>query len=258
MISVYLDCQPEQQDELIAELNERGTLGVLETGVGVRAWFEDSAGLEDLIVRFDGHVLAEDEGDEDWVRRTQESFPPLEIGERFWLAPPWNQEPAPPGRLRLEINPGAACGTGWHECTQMCLAAMERYVRPGDRALDVGVGSGILSAAALLLGAASVVGCDVDFDAVAIARERLGPHVFAGTVGAVRTDWADVAIANISEPVVMALLPELRRVSHRTLILSGFASIEPVPGTVEILERNGWRCVVTASRPRPDTNPEPG
>lgn len=249
MISVYLECRPEEQDELVAELNERGTLGVLETGAGVRAWFDDGVYLEDLIARYDGHVLIEEDSDEDWVRRTEESFPPLEIGERFWLAPPWNQNPAPPGRMRLEINPGAACGTGWHECTQMCLAAMERYVLPGDRVLDVGVGSGILSAAALLLGAGFVAGCDIDIEAVAIAKERLGGHVFAGTADAVRSGCADVLIANISAPVVLELLREFRRIARRTLILSGFSSIGEIPGTLEILDRNGWRCVVATSRP---------
>ncbi len=242
MISVYLECDPEQQDELIAELNERGTLGILETGAGIRAWFEEGVHLDDLIRRFDGELLQEDE--QDWVQRTQDSFPPLEIGQRFWLAPPWNQDPPPPGRIRLEINPGAACGTGWHQCTQMCLEAMERHVRAGDRVLDVGVGSGILSVAAGLLGASAVFGCDIDIDAVAIAGERLGGRVFAGTVDAVRAASADVIVANISAPVVTALLTEFRRVGRRVLILSGFASLPPQLGTLEILEREGWQCVV--------------
>jgi ribosomal protein L11 methyltransferase len=244
MISIYLECGAEDRDALIAELHERGTAGILELGSGVRAWFDDEAQVRDLAERYDGEVLPED--DEDWERRTRESFPPLAIGERFWLAPPWNNDAVPPGRMRLEMNPGMACGTGWHPCTQMCLEAMEHHVYPGDAVLDAGTGSGILSAAAALLGATLVVGCDIDFESVAIARERVGGRVFAGSVDAVRAQAFDVVVANISEPVVTALLPDFRRVCRKdgVLILSGFGPMEPVPGTVETLHRDGWQCLI--------------
>ena len=73
---------------------------------------------------------------------------PMLAGERFFLVPPWCDDPAPPGRLRLEIYPGMACGTGRHPATQLCLEALERTVRPGMTLVDVGTGSGILSAGA--------------------------------------------------------------------------------------------------------------
>src|SRR5204863_7377462 len=101
----------------------------------------------------------------DWVQATQDAWPPLFVGEKFFVVAPWRTEPTPPGRLRLEINPGIQCGTGQHPCTQLCLQAMERVLRPGDRVLDVGSGSGILSIAAALLGAAMVVACDLDPEA---------------------------------------------------------------------------------------------
>ncbi len=244
MISIYLECAATGQDALIAELYDRGTLGILELGSGVRAWFDDGADLYDLIESYDGHVMADDE--EDWVGRTEQSFPPLEIGERFWLVPPWNADPPPAGRVRLEINPGLACGTGWHACTQMCLEALERYVRPGDWVFDVGTGSGILTAAAALLGAGYTAACDVDYDAVTIARDRIGPRVFQGSADAVAIARFDVIVANISAPVVEALRPEFRGILRPsgTLILSGFPEIAPIPGTVELLAKDGWQCVV--------------
>ncbi len=242
MISLYLECGASQQDVVIAELYERGTLGVLELGSGLRAWFDDSVDIQDLVIRYDGEILAEDE--QDWAQRTRDSFPPIAIGERFWLVPPWNGDPAPPGRMRLEINPGSACGTGWHQCTQMCLEAMERYVRKGFSVLDVGTGSGILAVAADLLGARLVIGCDVDLDAVRVARERVGDGVFAGTANAVCDAAFDVVVANISAPVVTALLPELRRVGRGVLILSGFSEGMMLPTAIEINERDGWRCIV--------------
>ena len=152
----------------------------------------------------------------------------------------------PEGRLRLEVNPGMACGTGWHPCTQMCLEAMERYVEPGAAVLDVGIGSGILTVAARLLGAGCAVGCDIDAEAVAIARERIGGSVFVGSADSVRSAAIDVVIANISAAAVNELLPEFRRVARPAgrLILSGFRRVETHESAVESLEREGWMCVV--------------
>jgi ribosomal protein L11 methyltransferase len=248
MISVYLDCDPAEADELLAELYERGTVGVQELVSGLRAWFEDGVDLRDLIERYRGEVVREEE--EDWVRRTEDSFPPIAIGERLWLAPPWNHESPPPGRLRLEINPGLACGTGWHECTQLCLEAIEQYLRPGGSLLDVGVGSGILSAAAQLLGADRVIGCDIDRDSAAIARERIGNRVFVGTAHAARSHQFDVVVANISGPAVEALLPELLRVCRAggVLILSGFQVRPDMEDPLEIRERGGWLAMVVRTQ----------
>lgn len=243
MFSVYLECGATERDELLAELNERGTLGVLELSTGLRAWFDDGAGITDLVDRYDGAVVDEPASDEDWARRNEESFPAFAIGERFWLTPPWNSDPVPAGRLRLEINPGMACGTGWHECTQLCLEALEREVRPGDRVLDVGTGSGILSVAARLLGAITVISCDIDPDACASARERLASNtVFIGAADAVAADSFDIVVANISAEVVRDLLPEFERTGQRVLILSGFPQ-SPL-AAAEIHTKGLWECAV--------------
>src|SRR5262249_34957556 len=152
---------------------------------------------------------------ENWVTRTEEAWPPLLIGKKFFLVAPWNSEPTPPGRLRLEINPGLQCGTGRHPCTQMCLEAMEEIVRPGDAVLDGGSGSGILSIAAKLLGAGRVVACDIDPDAA-----RPVPF-FIGSVEAARSGAFDVVVANINEDVMGPMRADLERVAPRR-ILSGF------------------------------------
>src|ERR1700691_2629248 len=97
------------------------------------------------------------------ARVLRDAWPPLCVGERFYLVAPWHAAvQAPAGRMRLEIYPGMACGTGRHPATQLCLQAIERYVKPGAQVLDVGSGSGILSDAARLLGAGVVIACDVD------------------------------------------------------------------------------------------------
>jgi ribosomal protein L11 methylase PrmA len=210
---------PNNDELLTLRLWEAGTLGITEGDGFIDAFFEDL----NVASQFGDPQAVEEQ---DWVARTQEAFPPLLVGEKFFLAPPWRTEPTPPGRLRLVINPGAQCGTGYHRCTQLCLEAMERIIRPGDSVLDVGSGSGILSIAATLLGAGRVVACDIDPDAL-----RPVPF-FVGSVDAVRSNTFDLVVANINEDVVGSMRADFERVAPKR-ILSGFQD-----------DDNEWTCVV--------------
>jgi ribosomal protein L11 methyltransferase len=249
VFSLLLTCAPAMEDVLVAELHEAATTGIIEEPGGLRAFFADETSALALLHRFASfHPKLRHEEDTDWQQATRDAWPPLLVGERWYLAPPWNTDPAPAGRIRLEMHPGMACGTGWHPCTQLCLEALERTVRPGMTVLDVGSGSGILSDAARLLGAARVIACDVDPDAVRIARERVNVPMYAGSVDAVRADVADVIVANISSAMAEELAPEFVRVGRKgaTLILSGFTE-DDLPegcGARELLCRDGWACVI--------------
>ncbi len=205
--------------DLLAELYDAGTTGIIEHDTWIEAFFED----REIAQRFGEPIEC---ADTDWVRHTYEAWPPLEVGERFFVVAPWRTDPTPPGRLRLEIDPGMQCGTGQHRCTQLCLAAMERVMRPGDAVLDVGSGSGILSIAAKLLGAARVIACDIDIEAA-----KPVPF-FIGSADAVRDEAFDVVVANIGEEVLGRLRPDLERVARRR-ILSGFQD-----------ESGEWACVI--------------
>ncbi len=119
---------------------------------------------------------------------------------------------------------------------------------PGARVLDVGSGSAILSDAARLVGAGCVIGCDIDPDAVRIARERVHLPMFVGSADAVRSRWADVIVANIDATTLELIAPELERVRkpESTLILSGFPEWDIPEGFSprEVLSLEEWRCFI--------------
>ena len=247
MFSILLTCSPERKDELIAELWEAGTEGVVEEDGRLRAFFEQSIDAAQMMERFAGFGPdLRNEAPVNWEQVSRDAWPPLLIGEKFFLVAPWRGDPTPDGRLRLEITPGMACGTGRHPATQLCLEALERYVRPGDFVLDVGTGSGILSAAASLLGAAQVVSCDIDSDAIAIARERLDSALLIGSADAIGGAVADIVVANINSAVIEQLAAELARVRkpRSTLILAGFPEWDVPEGfnVLESLKRDEWVC----------------
>ena len=245
MFSLFFRPSPDREDALIAELWECGTSGIIEEDGGVRAFFDDVS----LVNRFAVYApeLREEEA-VDWEQETRQAWPPLAVGERFFLTPPWCLEPTPPGRLQLPIYPGMACGTGRHPATQLALEAIELHVRPGDSVVDVGTGSGILAAAAALLGAGRVIGCDVDPEAIGIARERLSVPLFVGSASAIRSGWADVVIANIDAATIEELAAEFARIRKpdSVLILTGFPEWDIPEGFLqkEVRKREEWVCLV--------------
>ena len=248
MFSLILHSSADQEDSLVAELWESGTTGIVEEPCGIRAFFDRPSDPDELIHRFaEFSPELREEAAVDWEQATRDAWPPLVVG-RFFLVAPWRSDPTPPGLLRLEVNPGMACGTGRHPATQLCLEAIGEYVEPGDRVLDVGTGSGILSAAALLVGASSVVSCDIDPLSIEVARERAGSSYFVGSADAVRPGWADFVVANIDSATLERIAPELRRVrsAESKLILSGFPDWDAPEGfePTQVLSRDGWLCFV--------------
>src|SRR5439155_22575671 len=137
MFSLLIECGPKDRELLIAELWEHSSAGIVELDAHhVRAFFEDAADRRALERLFPGATVREEEL-RDWVQAARDLLRPMEVGRRFYLVPEWRDDPAPAGRFRIAVNPGMAFGTGVHESTQLCMEALEEFVRPGMRVLDV-------------------------------------------------------------------------------------------------------------------------
>lgn len=249
MVRLTFECPSESREVCIAELWEAGCLGIEEQeGGALVAFFDDGADTGEFERRFGAERKVE--ADTDWVEVARAAWEPLAVGERFFLVPEWRDDPAPAGRVRLEMRPGMACGTGAHPCTQLCLAAMERWLRPGDRVLDVGAGSGILTEAARLLGAGAALACDIDPVAVEAARRRLAGVLFQGSLRAVRGASVDLVLVNINLAAIEALGVEIERVLalEGRAILSGFpaGAVPELGRRLEVRQEQGWACVVAA------------
>ncbi|HVG29153.1 MAG TPA: 50S ribosomal protein L11 methyltransferase [Pyrinomonadaceae bacterium] len=193
----------------------------------------------------------------DWLAEWKKSWRPVEVGERFLVAPPWSElggaGDAAESRIVIRVEPGMAFGTGTHETTRLCLAAVEKYFGGGSF-LDVGTGTGILAiAAAKLRPRARVEACDTDAEAVEIARENarlngVGDRVDfrVGSIGAT-TASADFVCANLTADVILPLLPALTAATCGRLVLSGILDAQAA-GVRSALDALGvTRCETLAA-----------
>jgi ribosomal protein L11 methyltransferase len=174
--------------------------------------------------------------EQDWVRLTQSQFAPIRISQRLWISPSWGVVPDP-AALTVVLDPGLAFGTGSHPTTRLCLQWLDQHLQPGQSVIDYGCGSGILAIAAARLGAAHVVGIDIDPQALQTSRynaERNDVAIEWLTADAPAPAPADVTIANILSAPLAALAPLLARLTRSGghLVLSGI-----LPAQVENLTR---------------------
>ena len=207
----------------------------------------------------------------DWENSWQDNYPAVEVGEKLVVLPYWLKDSDESGRLPVILDPGLTFGTGAHPSTQMVLEAMEALVTPGCHCLDLGSGSGILSIAALRLGAAEATGVDIDPKAEDIARENAAHNAFAAPAftactGDVTADKKlmtrlaaadyELVLVNIVADVIIHLAPTLPHFvgKNTTLICSGILDIRLADVTaalnnagftiIQTKSKEDWRCII--------------
>ena len=201
----------------------------------------------------------------DWENAWKRYYKPSKIGSRLVVCPSWEEYDPAPGEVVMQLDPGMAFGSGTHETTRLCLAALDEFNPSGRDVLDVGCGSGILSVAAMLLGAGSALGVDIDENAVRVAVEnadfnRVAAKYRCADLTSGVTGQYDIIFANIVADAIRMLSPEIPRFLSEggVFIASGIIDTRERETTAAIeaaglkivrrREQNGWVCLCAQMR----------
>lgn len=201
--------------------------------------------------------------DAEWKDKWKEYFKPAKISKSIVVKPTWEPYDNKDDALVIEIDPGMAFGTGTHETTSLCVKMLEEYQKKGDKVMDVGCGSGILSIAAALLGASDVLGIDIDPVAVDVAAENIALNKVDTVAKAQFGDLtkgvdykADVIVANLMADLVMMLAEDAAKhlvkggyfISSGILVEKEIQVVEDLRkkgyAIMEVREDGGWCCIV--------------
>lgn len=194
--------------------------------------------------------------EEDWANNWKQYFKPLKVGEKLVIKPSWEEYDNTDGRTVLEIDPASSFGTGQHHTTRLCLELMEKCMKSGDKVLDLGCGSGILSIGAMLLGADSAVAVDIEENSATTAMENalknnIPPEKYRTFCGNILENESlaaeidgkyDLITANIVADVLIAMRSFFGRYlrNNGILIISGIIE-ERMEEVVQAVEESGFR-----------------
>lgn len=214
--------------------------------------------------------------EEDWENNWKQYFKPIYVGDRLVIKPEWETIDDSDGKIIFNIDPGMTFGSGQHETTRLCVETLDTIIKKGDKVLDLGCGSGILSIISLMIGASEARAVDIDPNCKKIAYQNaalngIGEDVYTVLDGNILTDEEfkndteksgpyDVVVANIVADVIIPLADDVRRYLKEdgTFIASGI--IEPrLPEVRDAIERNGfiikeikkendWYCIVSGDK----------
>ncbi len=256
--------RPEGQWDIIDEAIAKR----IGDDVKVTGYFEADEKLSDRLAFIDGELrrlrgmdLGMDLGklevkrhgveEQDWTESWKAAFKPFRLGSHMVVKPSWETAQLQPGDHVIEIDPGMAFGTGTHETTGMCVALVEKYVKPGDRVIDIGTGTGILAIAAAHMGAGPVLATDLDAVAVRVAAENVKINGFGDVIDVrcgdlldVVQESGDVVIANIiADVIIMLAAPVRQRIVEGGLFICSGISVQRLDDVLAALKDAGFEVL---------------
>ncbi len=202
-------------------------------GVVIKGYFENDDDWEEkkdfikerinMLPRYDldigsTEIEVQDLEDRDWNSEWKKNFKPFKLGDNVVIKPTWEKYDPKDGEIIIEIDPGAAFGTGTHETTSLCIEQMEGRISSKSKVLDIGTGTGILAILASKLGANSVLGIDIDDDSVRIAKENIEVNncdnvdIRKGNLLNKIEYKADIVVANITADIIIRMVSQLSNV----------------------------------------------
>ena len=189
--------------------------------------------------------------EEDWSNAWKKYYHPVRVGKHLVVCPSWEDYARQPDDVVLILNPGMAFGTGTHDTTRLCMELLEKYLTPQDNVLDVGCGSGILAITAALLGAKSIIGCDIDEVAVKVAGENAALNHVEDRISFHKGDLTSqvegsfqIICANIVADVIIRLSEDAGRYLAQggIFIVSGIIDSRE-QDVLDALDRNGFAVI---------------
>lgn len=268
MISNYLQIEDYSDIDLktcYGDLIDEAILNADKTVASVSVYLPADSGTADTVhflkerfasLGIDGKITISGVCEEDWANSWKAYYKPIEIGERMVIVPAWEKYDAPEGKLVVRMDPGMAFGTGSHETTRLVIGLLEKYIKNGQRVLDVGCGSGILAICAAKLGADECKAYDIDPVAVKVARENVKDSGLTNVTcdtsdllrGVDKSGGAyDVICANIVADIIIRMTPDVGQFMHESSVIlaSGIIS-ERANDVISCFEQYGFRIVEKA------------
>ena len=211
-------------------------------------------------------ITVDEKENQDWSKKWKEKWTVTHVTDNIAVVPSWLDYESKEGEITITLDPGCAFGTGTHQTTQLCMKALEKYLKKGDTVADIGTGSGILAILAKKLGASFVYGCDNDETVIDVCRENAiinFPHqadisnndninsdiIFELNTADNLTEQYDFVCANILHNVLAEIMGDLKFImkDNAVMSLSGILD-EKKPVVLEAIEREGLKIIDTISQ----------
>ena len=268
MVSNYLQIEDYSDIDLktcYGDLIDESILNADKTVASVSVYLPEDGSAADTVsflkerfatLGIDARLTISGVCEEDWANSWKAYYKPIEIGEKIVIVPAWEKYTAPEGKLVVRMDPGMAFGTGSHETTRLVIGLLEKYIKQGQRVLDVGCGSGILAICAAKLGAKECRAYDIDPVAVKVARENVKDSGLTNVTcdtsdllrGVDKTGGTyDVICANIVADIIIRMTPDVGELmGDNSVILASGIICERADDVISCFEKHGLKIVERA------------